>query len=50
MLRVMCCMPPAPPAGKVLGMGLFSLQKMAAGGMFDHLGGGFHRYSVDEWW
>jgi uncharacterized protein YyaL (SSP411 family) len=25
-------------------------QRMAAGGMFDHLGGGFHRYSVDERW
>ena len=23
---------------------------MAAGGMRDHLGGGFHRYSVDEFW
>ena len=24
--------------------------KMAAGGMYDHVGGGFHRYSVDEQW
>jgi uncharacterized protein YyaL (SSP411 family) len=24
--------------------------KMAAGGMYDHIGGGFHRYSVDERW
>ena len=23
---------------------------MAAGGMYDHIGGGFHRYSVDERW
>jgi uncharacterized protein YyaL (SSP411 family) len=29
---------------------LFSLQKMAAGGMYDQVGGGFHRYSVDEHW
>jgi uncharacterized protein YyaL (SSP411 family) len=29
---------------------LFTLRKMAAGGMHDHLGGGFHRYSVDEYW
>jgi uncharacterized protein len=29
---------------------LFSLRKMAAGGLRDHLGGGFHRYSVDEFW
>ena len=25
-----------------------TLRKMAAGGMWDHVGGGFHRYSVDE--
>lgn len=25
-------------------------QKMAAGGIFDHLGGGFHRYTVDAIW
>lgn len=29
---------------------LFTLRKMAAGGLRDHLGGGFHRYSVDEYW
>ena len=27
-----------------------SLDAMAAGGMYDHLGGGFSRYSVDERW
>ena len=27
-----------------------TLQQMARGGMYDHLGGGFHRYSVDERW
>jgi uncharacterized protein YyaL (SSP411 family) len=27
-----------------------TLKKMAAGGIYDHLGGGFHRYSVDERW
>jgi len=31
-------------------MALFTLRKMAAGGMRDHLGGGFHRYSVDKYW
>jgi len=31
-------------------MALFTLQKMAQGGMYDHLGGGFCRYSVDELW
>ena len=27
-----------------------TLTAMARGGMFDHVGGGFHRYSVDERW
>ena len=27
-----------------------TLQKMATGGIYDHLGGGFARYSVDERW
>ncbi|MEW5739677.1 MAG: thioredoxin domain-containing protein [Myxococcota bacterium] len=29
---------------------LLTLEKMAKGGLCDHLGGGFHRYSVDERW
>jgi uncharacterized protein len=28
----------------------FTLQKMGSGGIYDHLGGGFARYSVDEYW
>ena len=31
-------------------MALHTLRKMADGGMHDHLGGGFHRYSVDAGW
>ena len=31
-------------------MAAHTLQKMAEGGLHDHLGGGFHRYSVDEQW
>ncbi|RMF92842.1 MAG: thioredoxin domain-containing protein [Candidatus Schekmanbacteria bacterium] len=31
-------------------MYLFSLKKMAEGGIRDHIGGGFHRYSVDSKW
>ncbi|PKO25353.1 MAG: thioredoxin domain-containing protein, partial [Betaproteobacteria bacterium HGW-Betaproteobacteria-8] len=31
-------------------MALQMLQSMAAGGIYDHLGGGFCRYSVDERW
>ncbi|HEY1582279.1 MAG TPA: thioredoxin domain-containing protein [Chthoniobacterales bacterium] len=33
-----------------LGMALLTLRKMAAGGIHDQLGGGFHRYSVDALW
>jgi uncharacterized protein YyaL (SSP411 family) len=29
---------------------LTTLDKMAKGGIYDHLAGGFHRYSVDEHW
>ena len=28
----------------------FTLEQMARGGIYDHLAGGFHRYSVDERW
>jgi uncharacterized protein YyaL (SSP411 family) len=28
----------------------FTLERMAYGGMYDQIGGGFHRYSVDERW
>jgi len=31
-------------------MAFHTLRKMADGGMHDHLGGGFHRYSVDAEW
>ena len=31
-------------------MVLSTLRHMAAGGIHDHLGGGFHRYSVDAYW
>ena len=35
---------------QALEMNLLTLRKMAEGGMHDHLGGGFHRYSVDGYW
>lgn len=37
-------------AGEALNIVQFTLQQMAAGGMYDQVGGGFHRYSVDEFW
>jgi len=33
-----------------LAMATTTLDAMAAGGIYDHLGGGFHRYSVDRRW
>ena len=35
---------------EALTMVLETLRAMAKGGMHDQLGGGFHRYSVDEYW
>ncbi len=37
-------------APKALSMVEKTLQEMAKGGMYDQLGGGFHRYSTDERW
>ncbi len=38
------------PDAEGLEMALFTLRRMARGGIYDHLGGGFCRYSVDERW
>lgn len=35
---------------RYLEMVVHTLTKMAQGGIYDHLGGGFHRYSVDAKW
>ena len=35
---------------KALAMARLTLEKMAAGGMYDQVGGGFHRYSTDSEW
>jgi uncharacterized protein YyaL (SSP411 family) len=46
-----CARDPKSDSGKqALEIALFTLRKMAAGGMHDHIGGGFHRYSVDRYW
>jgi uncharacterized protein YyaL (SSP411 family) len=36
--------------GEARDIALASLRKMADGGLYDHLGGGFHRYTVDAAW
>lgn len=35
---------------RAIEMATFTLEQMARGGIHDHLGGGFHRYSVDDRW
>lgn len=35
---------------KALDMSLETLERMAKGGMYDHIGGGFHRYATDARW
>ena len=41
---------PAPATAAARDMALHTLRAMALGGMRDHVGGGFHRYSVDGDW
>jgi uncharacterized protein YyaL (SSP411 family) len=41
---------PSNPSNDPRDMALVTLRAMAFGGMRDHIGGGFHRYSVDEQW
>lgn len=50
LLRVYARDPQSVSGQHALEMTLFTLRKMAAGGMHDHLGGGFARYSVDTYW
>jgi len=38
------------PSPELLEVITVSLDAMAAGGMYDQVGGGFHRYSVDDYW
>jgi len=38
------------PSEQILEAVTISLDAMAAGGMYDQVGGGFHRYSVDDYW
>jgi len=35
---------------QALSIVLFTLERMMRGGIYDHLGGGFHRYSTDAQW
>jgi uncharacterized protein len=37
-------------SGEALNMVTMTLEKMAGGGIYDQIGGGFHRYATDERW
>jgi uncharacterized protein len=50
LLHIYAASPDSSDGKHALEMTLFTLHKMAAGGIHDHLGGGFHRYSVDSAW
>ncbi len=51
LFRVAALQGPAEGAGAVaLQMASVTLRMMAMGGLHDHVGGGFHRYSVDAEW
>ena len=50
LLHIYAASPDSSDGKHALEITLFSLRKMAAGGIHDHLGGGFHRYSVDSAW
>ncbi len=42
--------PESKEGNRALEMSIFTLRKMAEGGVHDHIGGGFHRYSTDKFW
>jgi uncharacterized protein YyaL (SSP411 family) len=42
--------PGSPESAEARGAFTVTLEKMARGGVYDQLAGGFHRYSVDERW
>jgi uncharacterized protein YyaL (SSP411 family) len=51
LFRVAALQGPGSELGiEAIKMSAATLQAMACGGIHDHVGGGFHRYSVDEGW
>jgi uncharacterized protein YyaL (SSP411 family) len=45
-----CQAAPSAGAAELTNVAQVTLEKMARGGVYDQLAGGFHRYSVDEHW
>eukprot|EP00119_Amphimedon_queenslandica_P003966 XP_003391411.1 PREDICTED: uncharacterized protein LOC100638150 [Amphimedon queenslandica] len=50
LMRDRASLPPSPDTDAALSIARFSLSKMCLGGLYDHAGGGFYRYTVDEMW
>ncbi|XP_076824594.1 spermatogenesis-associated protein 20-like isoform X2 [Clavelina lepadiformis] len=50
LLRYHCCFPETEHGKKALMMVEKTLLQMADGGIYDHIGYGFHRYSTDKFW
>jgi uncharacterized protein len=42
--------PESKEGKRALEVSIVTLRKMAEGGIHDHIGGGFHRYSTDKFW
>jgi uncharacterized protein len=49
-LQFLLCRWPHAPDDELLHIATTTLDRMAMGGIYDQLGGGFHRYSVDARW
>ncbi len=49
-VRVLFCHWRRADSPSALAMATYTLDRMAEGGIYDQLGGGFHRYSTDERW
>lgn len=49
-LRFLLNQPVTPANAETRKLVLLTLDKMATGGIYDHLGGGFHRYSTERTW
>ena len=50
LMRECVSLAPGAEADTALSIARFSLSKMCSGGLYDHAGGGFYRYTVDEMW
>ncbi|MBI4040916.1 MAG: thioredoxin domain-containing protein [Deltaproteobacteria bacterium] len=50
LMRIANRSPEGELKNEILKMVRQTLDQMACGGMYDHLGGGFHRYATDERW